>query len=1070
MDKVFIDAGQRNQYLWLEDGGFPSDLLSREAEYRSMEQRIHLPKELAEMLLRDAEHSNQRLYSVLLTAVYIMLYKYKGDDRLTIGIPSQRFGSHMDGTWIPLQIRVDEQNMLQSLLKQLDGALNEFENSNKGHILEQETMDSARTSSFNSGQAVAVTLENSYGKPSADGVGLLFSYSVLESESPAITLTMTYNSSAYSTTMMKNLANHVHRAAELLVRGDDILLRDAAILDEDEVQALIKSLCVGSCSSTEAKPLHRKGIAGESSMTLHHLFEKQAQSRPYETALICGEESFTYDTLNQRAHELASRLRSEGVRSGIVVGLMVERTVELVVGIIGIWKAGGAYLPIDLEYPEDRIHYMLEDTKAPVLLTQHDYLSKASQYEGNIVCIDERDEQCAAGGEEKDSHILSSSMEQDNSSQNLAYVIYTSGSTGRPKGVMIQHESAIRFIEGMAEQVEYVPGKTIVALASAAFDVSIHDLIMPLLYGMKVILASQAERRDPELLDRLIVKHDVEIMVTTPMRLQMLLAGKEERSCLRYLKDLIIGGEPFIPTLWNRLKPYPQLRIYNVYGPTETTVWSTIQRIEDNHPGIGKPLAGVRTYILDKVGRLQPPGVAGELCIAGTRLAQGYLGKPELTEEQFVSDPFYPGERMYRTGDLARFLNDGNLEFLGRSDFQVKIRGHRVELEEVGMMLARHEDVTESAVLLEDEQSNGGLLCAYYAAESELSTSELRSFMASRVPEYMVPQRYIWLAALPLNNNGKIDRKALPKQSEVARLQDNAAFALQLLELDTNTERKVAALWQEVLHTVDFAAEDNFFEVGGNSILLVALHHNLEQHYHSRVSVADLFGHATLRGMAALMDAPFSEEGDMEGLAGLKGLTFPNRMISRETGIDHAAIPRSCKLDEALLGKLMQLSEDIGSDIVDILLVLYMYVLSDITMSDEVTVIVKDGVGDRMVPVSLNMSHYMTVVEMIPEVANQRESGDYYTFSSLATAAGFRTLDNGIIPWFSSTDLRGMESYMPLIGFALQLEFSEDELNIRCLYDARSWDIASVDELLSLYLASLKVVMAELEEGAESVW
>jgi len=1080
------------QGLWNEVRGFPSDRRGGIDDFRIMEQQIRLDDELTGHLLRKAAGSNHRLYTTLLTAVYILLYKYTQDDRLIVGIPSIDVGSSNSSNgqrWVPLRTDVSEDDSLTSLLGQLEDTTNEAKRHgayNSEHLDERVALESDSsvphaTSEFYLRQATAVVLENIHGKSYDQQVGLLFSFRIVEQLGSAIELTIQYNEDAYSTNMVGNLGLQVQKMARLLVGESDLRLQDIALLDTSEVKALLLSHCGvvydssqddllissnnGDSSSVVPNPtmsIEMGSTKERSRWTLDGRFETQVRQYADETALLCGQESFTYLELNERANLLASRLRKNGVHTGVLVGLMLERTLDLVVGIIGIWKAGGAYVPIDLEYPSSRIDYMLEDTGAPVMLTQQHLLHRMSSYTGSFICIDVEDEQGTTVDTTAFSH-----LEEISSPGDLAYIIYTSGSTGKPKGVVIEHESAIRFIEGMVEEVECVPGKTIVALASVAFDVSIHDLIMPLLYGMKVVLATQAERRDPELLDRLIVKHDVQMMVSTPMRLQMLLSGREKRSCMRHLTDLMIGGEPFIPALWDRLKPYDQLRVYNVYGPTETTVWSTVQRIVDDHPGIGKALKGVRTYILDKRGNLQPPGVTGELCIAGTRLAQGYWGKSELTTKQFVMDPFFPGERMYKTGDLARFLEDGGIEFLGRRDFQVKIRGYRVELEEIQLMLSRHEQIFESVALLQEDQRGEKWLCAYYAAEYELLSTDLRSFMASRLPEYMVPQRFVWLASMPLNANGKIDRNALPRLSDDVVLTDNPKSTLAFKHLESETQREVACLWQEVLHREDWRADDNFFDIGGNSILLVALHHRLEERYPDRLTVADLFENATLRGMAGILDTPVGEEGEMGELTMMKGMKFMTKVGDVEASTGSIFDINELKLEESINRKLTRIAEMLDLEFVDILLTVYLYVLSDIAMTDEVAVFVKGGGGDRNVPVTLNMSHYMDFDEMISEVKRQRKGSAYYSFSSLATAAGFRAPDNGIIPWFSATDMGSVKEYMSMIGLALQLTTTESELTVSCIYDTASWDKSGIDGLLSLYRESLEIMMNDLGEGRE---
>ncbi|MBH5318591.1 non-ribosomal peptide synthetase [Paenibacillus sp. GSMTC-2017] len=1056
MVRIFAEeAGQDVQSLWNEASGFPSDLTIRREGFRSAHYEIVFTESIVSQLAGSNEISYEHLFNKLLAMVSTLLHKYTGDESIVLAFPTLEDDAASHYRWSPLRVSIRETETLVSLLEQTENKVKNaaVANVNDVSVMSHET------------DAVAVAIENIHEISSPTSFSMLFLFHLGELAGESDRLTLIYNEATYSHRMVERLGEQIERIANNFRDNEPFNINSFELLSKNEISELLRSFCSDQTEETKETGRFLPTNTPQSNWTMNFLFEEQVKLRPSEVAVICESKSVSYAELNKRADLLAVRLRRQGVRAGILVGLLSERSIDLVVGIFAVWKAGGAYVPIDLEYPSARVAFMLENTGAPVMLTQRHLLEQLSTFTGDILCID--DEAAESTTEHTDSMSLQSGIWETGSPKDLAYVIYTSGSTGNPKGVMISHENAIRFMEGMAAEVAFTPAKTMVALASVAFDVSIHDLIMPLLYGMKVVLATQLERRDPELLKSLIVKHDISMLVATPMRLQLMLNSRTESNWLHHLTDVMIGGEPFIPDIWDQLKEYKQLKVFNVYGPTETTVWSTSQRICNHYPGVGRPLVGVRIYVVDENGRMLPPGVAGELCIAGNRLATGYWGNAELTADRFVPDPFYPGELMYKSGDLARYMADGTIDFLGRRDFQVKIRGHRVELEEVQSVLSCYELVTECAALLEEDDKGSQWLCAYYAAKAQLPEMELRNFMASRVPEYMVPQRYVWMANMPLTPNGKIDRKALITLS-ASNMHLGGLNEIDVIpELETDMQRNVAKMWQQVLHRGGFRADDHFFEVGGNSILLVALHRYIEDKYPDRVSVADLFSDASLRGMALLLDAPTGEEGDMSDLSKLKGIIFHNKKAQTEDDGEFGASYLTRQLPDGPLNKLDLVTVQLGVENIDILLVVYLYVLSDIAIADEVTTFIKGGTNDRMVSLSVNLTHYAEFGQLISEVRRQRLGGIYYTFSTLATAARFRSSQSGIVPWFSAVDLSGAESYIAMLGLVFQLEDTGNGIAICCMYDAALWDKAGIVGLLDLYEQSFDMIINELCEGRE---
>ncbi|GKU77863.1 amino acid adenylation domain-containing protein [Paenibacillus sp. L3-i20] len=1074
MDTVCFSVEETEQEvlrLWKESKGFPSDLAIKIDEFHSAQYQIAFTDRIISQLSKN-ESSHEKLLSKLVAIVSTLLYKYTGDETLVLAIPTLGSSKINQYGWSPLNVSLNEMNSLDTLLEKTESRLNDMLsvvneggtiNSLNNNLLHIDSVEDIAVVMSHLTQTAAVALDNTQEAPSFQQFGLLFLFrlGVLPGESDRLTLF--YNEAAYSNQMIERLGKQVEYLIKLVLNDSNFIIRDFELLDSDEMNVLLRSHCGSQSIVIDEDQRFLPTNTDTSDWTMSSFFEEQAKLRPNETAIICGSQTLSYAELNERSERLAARLRRQGVRTGVLVGLLSERTIDIVVSILSVWKAGGAYVPIDLEYPEARRSYMLEDTGATVLLTQQHLLVQLSGYKGNVLCVDDE------RGDLDPSSIKDCSTQERgvSSPDDLAYIIYTSGSTGKPKGVMVTHKSAIQFMKGMAKEVEFLPNKAIVALASVAFDVTIHDLIMPLLYGMRVVLATQLERRDPELVKELIVKYNVSMMVVTPMRLKLMLKSRKDDRWLHCLTDIMVGGEPFIPEIWVQLKEFEGLRLFNVYGPTESTVWSTSGLISDSHPSVGKPLSGVRIYIIDEHGRMLPPGVAGELYIAGNRLGKGYWGNEEMTSDRFIPDPFHLGELMYKTGDLARFMMDGRIDFLGRRDFQVKILGHRVELEEVQLVLSQHEHVNEATVLLNGNNSGNQWLCAYYTAMNQLTAEELRDFMVNQVPDHMIPRRYVWLANMPLTPNGKIDREKLANLELEVVQEGNALVEEVIPELNSETERTLARLWQKILDRDGFRADDHFFEVGGNSILLVALHHEIENLFPECPSVADMFSNATLREMAVLLDAPTGEEGDMDGLSKLKGIIFRSKAVQDMEQSEAGAGFITNKLPVEQLRKLTSAAEDLGVENTDILLTIYLYVLSDIAMKDEVTAFVKGGDVDRIIPVSLNLSQYTDFRNMISEVNAKRLGGMYYTFSTLATAARFRSPSSGVVPWFSTFDLSGAQSYIQLLGLAIQVEIS-DEINIGCMYDTSAWDETGALELLALYEQSFEMIINELYKGRES--
>jgi amino acid adenylation domain-containing protein/FkbM family methyltransferase len=603
----------------------------------------------------------------------------------------------------------------------------------------------------------------------------------------------------------------------------------------------------------------------QSDKCIHELFEEQVEKTPDLVAVVFENQQLTYRELNTRANQLAHYLRKRGVGPEVLVVICMERSLEMVVGLLGILKAGGAYVPLDAEYPASRLAFVLEDTAAPVLLTKPKLPKRLPAYAGRTVALDTDWAEIAR--ERKDNPKVPLGA------RNLAYVIYTSGSTGQPKGVCITHASLRNLIRWHQQAYEVSPADRATQIAGPAFDASAWELWPYLTAGASVYMPNEATRLNAARLVRWLIEQQITVsFLSTPLTEAALRERWPEQGALRLL---LTGGD--------RLNQHPTHEfpfcLVNHYGPTENTVVSTcteVQATDALHtaPPIGRPLPNTRAYVVDPYLQPVPIGVAGELLLGGVQLATGYLNRPELTAERFIADPFSaePGAQLYRTGDLVRYLPDGNIEFLWRIDHQVKIRGFRIELGEIEAILSQHPAVRETVVLARDDalEEDAGIknqqskisksknlksdkrLVAYVVPRQEQAPriNELRSFLKQKLPEYMVPSVFVFLDALPLMPNGKLDRKTLPPP-----VYNRAQLSEVYVAPRTHSEKILTRIWQEVLKIEEVGVYDNFFDLGGQSLMAVQVVSRIRDALQVDLSLRSIFEKPTIAALAKGLEA-----------------------------------------------------------------------------------------------------------------------------------------------------------------------------------------------------------------------
>jgi amino acid adenylation domain-containing protein len=576
---------------------------------------------------------------------------------------------------------------------------------------------------------------------------------------------------------------------------------------------------------------------------LHQLFEQQVERSPVAIAVTFEQQQLTYQELNARANQLAHHLQKLGVKPEVLVGICVERSLEMVIGLLGILKAGGAYVPLDPEYPQDRLAYMLANSQVSVLLTQQKFQGRLPEHQAQVY-IDKDDEALYLESVENPVN--------EATAHNLAYVIYTSGSTGTPKGVMVSHWAICHHMYWMQETFPLTETDKVLQKTPFSFDASVWEFFAPLLVGAQLVMAKPQGHQDSAYLIQAIATQLITIIQVVPSLLQMLLQEEGIKTC-HSLRRMFCGGEALAIALQESLFTNLDLELHNLYGPTEAcidaTFFSCQRGTHQQVVPIGRPIANTQIYILDPHLQQVPIGVIGELHIGGVGLARGYLNCPELSAEKFIPHLFSnePGARLYKTGDLGRYLADGNIEFMGRIDHQVKLRGFRIELGEIEAVLKQHPIVQEAVVVTREDTLGDVRLIAYIIPQlqQELIASELHYFLKVHLPTYMIPLAFVLLKDLPLTPNGKIDRSALPKP-EI----NQSHLAKNFVPPHTSTEKVIANIWAKVLQLEKVGIHDNFFDLGGNSLLTIPICSKIQETLNVNISVIDLLTYPTVSAFA----------------------------------------------------------------------------------------------------------------------------------------------------------------------------------------------------------------------------
>jgi amino acid adenylation domain-containing protein len=826
--------------------------------YRGATVPVELSVELLERLQALGRSEGATLYMTLLGAFQVLLSRYGGGEDVVVGSPiAGRTRGEVEaliGFFVnTLVLRTDlsgDPSFRAVLGRVREGTLGAYEHQEVPFEKLVAELQPERSLSHAPLFQVMFTLQNAEGGGGAppglalSGVGAAreiaqFDLSLtLAATSQGLRGALNYNTDLFDDGTAQRMLGHLERVLEQVAADADVRLSELELLGQAERRQV-----VDEWNRTEAEvPADRR---------IHELFQAQAERTPEAVAVRFEEESLTYAELNARANQLAHHLRGHGVGPEVRVGVLMERSLEMVVSLLAVLKAGGAYVPLDPGLPAERLAYMLEDSAVPLVLAQAALRGTVPGREGvEVLAVDALAEALAAepaenpqGGAGPDS---------------LAYVIYTSGSTGRPKGVMNQHRGVVNRLVWMQAHFGIGADDVVLQKTPFGFDVSVWEFFWPLQQGATLVMARPEGHRDPLYLQEVIEQRGVTTLHFVPSMLQPFVEAVEAGRCAS-LRHVVCSGEALPPALVRRF--YDRLAepvvLTNLYGPTEAAVdvscWTCPRDGAAGVVPIGRPVWNTALYVLDAGLRPVPVGVPGELYIGGVQVARGYQGRAAMTAERFVSDPFSAvgGARLYRTGDRARWRADGAIEYLGRLDFQVKVRGFRIELGEIEAVLRGHEGVADCVVVAREDVPGDRRLVAYVVGEAEAEA--LRDRLRQSLPEYMVPAAFVVLERLPLTPNGKLDRKALPAP-------EGSSYATRVYEAPrSEAERKVAAVWAEVLGVESVGAHDRFFDLGGHSLLLVRVQARLREAFGHPVPITHLFRYLTVSALAAALDAPAPE-------------------------------------------------------------------------------------------------------------------------------------------------------------------------------------------------------------------
>jgi len=825
--------------------------------FTGAKQYFQFSKALTDALRQLSQQADATLFMSLLAAFNILLYRYTDQEDILIGSPiANRNRAELEGmlglfvNTLVLRNNLGGNPSFRELLHRVrEVTLDAYAHQDLPFEILVEELQPERDLSRNPLYEIMFVLQNTPNTVQEvsgltlrtlefdSGTAQLDIFLSMSESEEGLTGWLEYNTDIFDLATITQLIDNFQTLLENIVANPEQHLSELSLLTASEQEQLLFKF-------------NQTRVDYPQDASLHQLFEQQVKLTPDSLALISESEEVTYRQLNHRINQLAHYLQKQNVTKETLVALCLERSVDMVVGILAILKAGGAYIPLDPSYPVERLNLMLSDSQASLLISKQEILEKLSLSAAKTVCLDIQKEEIAQESLENPINL--------SSSDNLAYIIYTSGSTGTPKGVLGTHRGTVNGLHWLWKTYPFSEGEVCCQKTAISFVDSVWEIFAPLLQEIPTVIISNATVLDPPLFIESLAQHKVSRIILVPSLLRLLLENYSHLvKKLTHLKLWITSGEALSVKLvqtFRELMPFAKL--INLYGSSEVSANATyydtsLLSDRSNSVPIGRPMDNTQIYVLNRDLQPTPIGVIGELYVGGDGLTKGYLHRPELTQERFIDNPLIAGNKLYKTGDLVRYLQDGTLEYLGRHDEQVKIRGFRVELGEIATAIAQHPDVQESIVIASDDSQDNQSLIAYIVTDKQDITTQLLSYLQKKLPNYMLPSAFVVIDALPLTPNGKVDKRALPN-SEIIQPNTNKSFVAPR----NFTELALAKAWENLLNTNPIGITDNFFDLGGHSFLAVRLMAQIYDKFGHNLPLSTLFENPTIEKLAAIVSQP----------------------------------------------------------------------------------------------------------------------------------------------------------------------------------------------------------------------
>ncbi|MFS1512188.1 amino acid adenylation domain-containing protein [Chengkuizengella sp. SCS-71B] len=830
-----------------------------------------------------------------------------------------------------------------------------------------------------------------------------------------------YDTSKFSKQMIQRMGGHFTNILKQIIHHPELKISELELVTEVEKEQIFNSF----------NPL----IAKNETMNLVHLmFEKQVEQSPKQIAVVFDGEQYTYKEINEKANQLAKYLRGKGIKSNDRVAITIERSAYLIISVLGILKAGATYIPIDENYSSERISYILKDSQAEVWITQSSIEGKII-FDGLVVHIYDED---IYKGEV-------SNLQNTYYFGNIAYIIYTSGSTGNPKGVKVTHANLSNYVDAFQREFKLARNDVILQQSSFSFDQFAEEVYPILLNGGSIVMADRFQVMDIRTLLRLIHDHHISIISCSPLLLNEL----NKQQGLEKVHTFISGGDILKYEFFSNLVMHSI--VYNTYGPTEATVCATYYQCEKgsmkNVP-IGRPIHNYNVYILDELNHLMPVGVYGEICISGYGVGAGYVNHEQLSNGKFVMNPFQSHLRMYKTGDMGKWLPDGNIQYLGRNDEQVKVRGFRIELGEIEFHLRSHHAVEEAFILAVDDVGGRKQIVAYVKLIEEVDSIEFRDFLSDKLPHYMTPASFYKIDKIPKTSNGKLDKKRLIqcKDRINEEIMDDESFV-------SESEQKIKQVWKEVLEVEKVGIHDPFFDVGGNSILLMQVHSQLEKRFNWGTNIVDLFNHPTIAKLAKLIDQKHQEV-DVVGILNYQKLPSQYFHINMQaSGMNKVRY----YIESDFVKSMRLIASNHQVNLLDVLLAMYLYLFTEVSGEKAAQVQYLKECGEKIIPLNIELNK-LGGFEQLFQVVNKLRQVDNYQETYTLNSIRHLTLNkekNFILPFIHvKTDISIDSKFLEFFDISCCVEEDErtDRLTITFKYNDRKLKKNKMSFLIKAYM------------------